>query len=127
MKKTEGVAAGALDADDPFRFGQIRIVPHVGEPTVTRGESVSLFLTAFTGREAQPPPELLLEFLEDGAVVGRSRPVLPPPDERGRIPYIATIPSDGFMPGRVELRATLRRGPHSEDASTFFNVALQGN
>jgi len=56
------------------------------------------------------------------AVVGRSTTELPPPDEKGRIPYIATIPSESFAPGRVELRATLRRGPHSSDAIAFFNV-----
>jgi hypothetical protein len=122
VRKTEAVAAGALEADDPFRFGQVRIVPHVGEPTVNRGDSVSLFLTAFTGETSEPAPELVLEFLEDGAVVGRSTATLPAPDAKGRIPYIATIPSDGFAPGRVELRATLRHGPHSSDASTFFNV-----
>lgn len=122
VKKTEAVAAGALETDDPFRFGPTRIVPYVGEPTVARGEHLSLFLTAFTGNETQPAPELLLEYLEDGAVIGRSSAALPAPDEKGRIPYIATIPSAGFEPGRVELRATLRRGGHSSDASTFFNV-----
>ena len=66
--------------------------------------------------------ELLLEFLRDGAVVGRSNTVLPPPDDKGRIPYVATIPSDRFSPGRVELRATLRRGPYLSAASTFFSA-----
>jgi hypothetical protein len=127
VKRTEAVTAGALESDDPFRFGQVRLVPHVGEPTVTRGESVSLFLTAFTDRGAGPTPELQLEFLEEGRVIGRSAVSLPPADERGRIPYIATIPSDRLPPGRVELRATVRWGSHSSDASTFFHVSPGGS
>jgi hypothetical protein len=126
VKKTEAVTAGALETDDPFRFGQIRLVPYVGEPTVTRGESLSLFFTAFAGRDGGPTPELALEFVDEGAVVARSTTALPPPDEKGRIPYIVTIPSEGLPPGRVELRATVRRGPHTSDASTFFTVAPAG-
>jgi hypothetical protein len=127
VKKTEPVAAGALESDDPFRFGQLRLVPHVGEPTIARGESLSLYLTAFTGKGAEPASELQLEFLGEGQLIGRTAVVLPAPDERGRIPYIATIPSDAFPPGRIELRATVRRGGHSTDASTFFNVTQGGS
>jgi len=127
VKRTESVAAGALETDDPFRIGTVRLVPYVGEPTITKGDSLSLFLTAYTQGASEPSAELLLEFLSDGAVVGRSNAVLPPPDEKGRIPYLATIPSDRIAPGRVELRATLRRGPNLSAASTYFSVVPGGS
>jgi VWFA-related protein len=127
VKRTESVPAGALESDDPFRIGTVRLVPYVGEPTLAKGDSLSVFLTAVTNGESQAPAELQLEFLTDGAVVGRSNALLPAPDEQGRIPYMATIPCDRFSPGRVELRATLRRGSHSADASTFFSVAPGGS
>jgi hypothetical protein len=121
------VPEGALESDDPFRIGPVRLVPHVGEPSFTRSESVSVFLTAFTGEQGEPPVELHLEFLRDGAVVGRSTAVLPAPDAKGRVPYMATIPCDRFGTGRVLLRATLKRGDLSSDASTSFHVAEAGS
>jgi hypothetical protein len=68
-----------------------------------------------------------LEYLEEGRVIGQTAVSLPAPDDKGRIPYIATIPSDRFPPGRVELRATVRSGSHSSDATTFFNVSPGGS
>jgi len=127
VKRTERVPEGALESEDPFRVGPVRLVPHVGEPTLARNESLSVFLTAFTSGDANPPVELQLEFLKDGTVVGRSSAVLPAPDDKGRVPYMATIPCDRFGSGRVELRATLSRGAHSSAASTFFSVAEGGS
>jgi hypothetical protein len=124
VKKTEPVAAGALDSGDPFRFGATRIVPYVGEPTLVKGEEVSLFFVAFSEAGTEAPPELLLEFLQDGAVVARSSPALPAPDPSGRIPYIATVPSAGFGAGRIEVRAVVRQGSHATEGRAFFSVGL---
>ena len=92
VKRTEPVSEGALESSDPLRNGTSRIVPFVGEPTFSAGETVSLFLVAYpragSSREAEPA----LEFSRDGAVVGRSTAELPAPDAAGRIPYVASVP-----------------------------------
>jgi hypothetical protein len=46
---------------------------------------------------------------------------LPPPDDKGRIAYIATIPSAGLAAGRYEVRAILRQGTLVAEETAFFN------
>jgi hypothetical protein len=123
VKKMEPVAAGALESDDPFRFGHTRIVPYVGEPALAKGDEVSLFFVVFPEAGTEASPELLLEFLQEGAVVARSTPSLPAADEKGRIPYIATVPSTSFAPGRIEVRAVVKQGSRSSEGRAFFAIA----
>jgi VWFA-related protein len=122
IKRTEPVTPGALETDDALRFGETRIVPQLGEPTVAPGQGLPLFLIAYPAAGSSDKPELTLELVLDGAVVGRSTPDLPAPDERGRIAYVATIPSAGFSPGRYEVRALFRQGSLAAEEITFFNI-----
>jgi hypothetical protein len=122
VKRTEPVAAGALESDDPFRFGTTRIIPHVGEPDVASGDAVSLFLVAYPPRTGSRT-DLALEFVHDGAVVARSEAVLPDPDAQGRIPYVATVPGTRFTAGRYEVRAEVRQDGQTAQESAFFRVA----
>jgi VWFA-related protein len=122
VKRTEPVAAGALGSDDPFRLGSTRIVPSVGEPEVASGQPLSLFLVAYPARATQHAA-LVLEFVRDGVVVGRSEVELPGPDATGRIPYVATLPDTHFAPGRYEVRAEVRQGPETAQETVFFKVA----
>jgi len=123
IKKTEPVAAGALEGVDPFRFGGTRIVPYVGEPTLVKGDDVSLYFVVFPEAAASDPPELLLEFLQEGAVVARSTPALPTADDKGRIPFIVPVPSTRFAPGRIEVRAVVKQGSHSTEGRAFFAIS----
>jgi VWFA-related protein len=121
VKRTEPVAAGALESDDPFRFGATRIIPHVGEPDVASGDAVSLFLVAYAAGTARA--DLALEFVHDGTVVARSEAELPAPDAQGRIPYVATVPGARFAAGRYEVRAEVRQAGQTAQESAFFRVA----
>ncbi len=123
IKRTEPVTPGALETDDALRIGETRIVPQLGEPTLAPGQGLPLFLVAYPAAGSSDKPELTLELVRDGAVVGRSTPDLPAPDERGRIAYIATIPSTGFAPGRYEVRALFRQGSLAAEEIAFFNIA----
>ena len=65
--------------------------------------------------DAPARTSLALEFSRDGEAVGRSSPELPAPDAAGRIPYVASVPTQSLKPGRYEVaapcaRATRRRG-----------------
>jgi VWFA-related protein len=122
IKRTEPVNPGALETDDPLRFGQTRIVPQLGEPTLQAGEGLPLFLVAYLASGATEKPELTLALMREGAVVGRSSPDLPGADDKNQIAYIATIPSTGLTPGRYEVRAILRQGPSAAEETTFFNI-----
>lgn len=129
VKRTEPVNEGALESSDPLRNGSNRIVPFVGEPSFTAGETVSLFLVAYAGGAAAggPKPGLVLEFARDGVVVGRSSVELPEPDALGRVPYVASVPTASLAPGRYEVAATVRRGDAAARERAFFTVAAPAN
>jgi hypothetical protein len=124
VKRSEPVAEGALESSDPLRNGSNRIVPFVSEPAFQPGDTVSLFLVAYVA-EARTAG-LTLEFLRDGAVVGRSSAELPPPDALGRIPYVASVPTQTLAPGRYEVSAVVTAGDASARERTFFTLAPEG-
>jgi VWFA-related protein len=122
LRRTEPVPPGALDSPDPLRVGDRRLVPWVGEPVFHPGDTISLYLVAFTTPGAPPPP-LTLEYARDGDVVGRSTATLPAPDAQGRIPYVASIPSESLKPGRYELTARVGPEDREAEARAVFTVA----
>jgi VWFA-related protein len=122
VKRTESVPKGALASDDPFRLGEARVVPWVAEAEIGAGEDVRLFLVAYASGAVEDPPALSLEFVRDGRVVGQSAPELPPPDAKGRIPFLLTLPATRFPPGHYEVRAELRRGPNRAWEHCSFRV-----
>jgi VWFA-related protein len=123
VKRTERVAEGALLSEDPFRVGEVRIVPWVTEPEVARGQALELFLVAYASADVTIPPELLLEFLRAGRVVGQASHVLPARDAQGRIPYVVTVSAADFPPGPYEVRAEVRSGPNHAWEHCSFRVA----
>jgi len=121
VKRTEPIPEGALESSDPLRNGSNRIVPFVGEPTFQPGETVSLFLVAYPAWAGTAV--LTLEFSRDGAVVGRSSVELPLPDSTGRIPYVASVPTQSLAPGRYEVSAAVRLGEAAARERAFFTIA----
>jgi hypothetical protein len=121
VKRTESVPEGALESSDPLRNGSSRIVPFVAEPTFEPGEAVSLFLVAYPGGNGRAG--LTLEFSREGTVVGRSSVELPAADAAGRVPYVATVPTQSFAPGRYEVSAVVRAGEASARERAFFTIA----
>jgi hypothetical protein len=124
VKRTEPVPEGALESSDPLRNGANRIVPFVGEPTFQAGETVSLFLVAYPAHAGTA--SLTLEFSRDGAVVGLSSVELPSPDSTGRIPYVASVPTQSLASGRYEVSAVVRAGDAVARERTFFTIAGPG-
>jgi len=125
VKRTEPVNEGALASRDPLRNGASRIVPFVGEPTFSAGETVSLFLVAYPGAgdtAGVARPSLTLEFSRDGAIVGRSTAELPAPDAAGHIPYVASVPTQSLAPGRYEVAAIVSQGDASARERAFFTI-----
>jgi len=121
VKRTEPVPEGVLESSDPLRNGSNRIVPFVNEPSFAAGDTVSLFLVAYPAETGTVG--LTLEFSRDGAVVGRSSAELPPADAAGRIPYVASVPTQSFAPGRYEISAVVRMGDAAVRERAFFTIA----
>jgi hypothetical protein len=126
VKRAERVAKGALASDDPFRVGEVRIVPWVTEAEVDTTEGIRLFFVAYVPAGQAVAPEVTLELLRGPQVVGRAQPALPPPDAEGRVPYVVSLPAQRFAPGRYEVVAELRAGPHRAWERTSFRVNGEG-
>jgi VWFA-related protein len=123
IRRTEPVPKGALESDDPFRVGETRVVPWVGEPEVTPADTLSLYFVAYPPQGFSGPMDLLLEFTREGQVVGRAAPALPRPDAKGTIPYIARIQAVKFSPGRYEIRAEFGAAGQRVEERASFRVA----
>ena len=122
VKRTERVAKGALASEDPFRAGDVRIVPWVTEAELDPARDLGLFFVAYVTPGSEPP-QVTLEFQHDGHVVGRAEPSLPAPDAQGRVPYVVSMPAARFAPGRYEVRAELRSGLQRAWERCSFHVA----
>ncbi len=122
VKRTERVASGALASDDPFRAGEARIVPWLGEAELDPAQSLEIFFVAYVEPGAKEPPQVVLEFRRDGQALGRAVPALPAPDDRGRIPYVVSVPAARFSPGHYEVQAELRSGSHRAWERCSFRV-----
>jgi len=122
VKRTERVPKGALASEDPFRLGEVRVVPWVTEAEVAPSQDVDLFLVAYASADVTIPPELQLEFLRDGSVVGQATRALPQRDGEGRIPYVVNVSAAHFSPGPYEVRVELRSGPYRAWERSSFRV-----
>jgi len=112
VKRIESLPKGALASQDPFRVGSKRVVPWVSEPELDGSEEVRLFFVAYAPVDAEPRPQIAVEFVQDGQVVGRLEPPLPRADAQGRIPCVVSLPPARFGPGHYEARAELRQGTY---------------
>ena len=108
------------DPQDPLQFQGKRIMPMLA-PEVKGGDEVQMFVTLYPRNSATGAVQLTIEFLQDGAVVARGMPQVPPPDENGTIRYIASSPTTGLKPGQYEVRFTARQA----DSVGAEHISLQ--
>ena len=109
-------------SDDSFVMGDVRATPILGEAAPENAQTLSFLLSVHPAPVPQPIA-VTLEFRREGRVVGRSTPALPPPDTRGRIAYLGSVPSAGFAPGKYELTVEAIQGPVKVAQTTHFSIA----
>ena len=95
------------DPADPLQLNSGRVIPTLLD-IIPREESslLSVFLMLYP-EDGAAPPRLILDFLQNGKLITRSTPELPPPAAPGAIPYFASLPLKSVSPGQYEFRATL--------------------
>jgi hypothetical protein len=115
--------AGSGELDDPYHFEGGKITPTLAE-TMPGGPSsqISLFFVIYPARDSHEPPELIIEFLHEGNVMGRATPQLPPADAQGRIPYVATSPIEQLKAGEYEVRVTVKQGAAAVQGYALFSI-----
>ncbi len=123
IKRVDPVDQNVRDANNPLRFSEGKIVPNLSE-TVRPGpgNQLSFFFVVYIQAGATEKPQLTLEFLLDGEVIARATPELTQPDDRGRIPYVASASIEKFKPGRYELRALISQSRQAVEEHAFFTI-----
>jgi VWFA-related protein len=123
IKRIDPVDPNVKDSDNPMRFAEGKIVPNLGDAIrPVPGAQLSFYFVVYPAAEVAEKPTLTLDFLLDGEVIARATPALTPPDQQGRIPYIATAPMEKFKAGRYELRAIVTQGQQSAEEHAFFTI-----
>jgi len=57
-----------------------------------------------------------------GTYLGSAEAPLPPPQKDGRIPYIANLPADKFVPGDYEIKVGVVQGDETAEGKIAFKV-----
>lgn len=108
---------------DPFQFATGKVTPALDDVAKGgAGEALSYFFTVYSPFGSKVVPDLAIDFLQDGKVVGRGNPKLPQPDSAGVIPYVATTPLDSFKAGQYEMRVTVTLNGKAVTERAFFTL-----
>jgi VWFA-related protein len=120
---TSETALMADRSDDPFQVAAGKVAPGLDDAAkAVPGSALSIFFTVYAQPGSQTAPDLGIEFLQDGKVIGRGNPKLPAPDSHGVIPYIASTPLDSFKPGQYEMRVTISQNGKAAAERTLFTI-----
>jgi VWFA-related protein len=115
-----------IETDNPFIVKSGKIVPDlIGSIRKGSGGDLSLFLVVYPSNKSTEPPKLTFQLMRDGKVVGQSTLELPDANEKGEIPYVATVPIEDLDPGRYEVRAVVLQGESSVSEHGFFTIESQ--
>jgi hypothetical protein len=63
-----------------------------------------------------------MSFYMGGTYLGSAEAPLPPPQKGGRIPYIANLPADKFVPGDYEIKVGVVQGDEKSEEKIAFKV-----
>jgi VWFA-related protein len=119
MEQAPPVEAGA--PEDPLRGEAMRIVPSLDDPiSKATTAKVPIYLVVYPA--AGSAPQMTMEFSSEGKAEGRSAIALPAADPDGRIRFLAPIPIDRFVPGRHELKVTVRQGASQAEEKVAFTL-----
>jgi VWFA-related protein len=101
---------GGRNPADPLHFAGGKVTPSL-DGVYAAGTDIPLYMVVYPA-ETGGAPRLSIEVIEDGKVVSRVSPELPPPDPTGAIPFMSSIQP---APGQYEIKVTVRQG---ESAAT---------
>jgi VWFA-related protein len=114
-------AAPDLPADDPFRVDRTRVVPNFNLPIPkSQNTNLSVYFVVYTTPGATP--KMAIEFLKGDSLLARAKPDLPQAGADGRIPYVVTVPIEGFAPGEYSVRGLVMQGGAVAESETAFTI-----
>jgi VWFA-related protein len=111
------------ETDNPLLYESVKIVPTVGEPIQSGPEArLGLYFVIYPDKARAEKPQMMMELQLNGEPVARGMPELPGPDDKGRIPYVATLPLAAFQPGEYLVRVVVQQGDAAVEESTLVTI-----
>ncbi len=83
---------------------------------------LSFYLVVYPDKAAAEKPQLIMRFSRDGEPLGTGSIALGDADSQGRIPYIATAPTDKLPPGNYQVQFFVKQGAETVSESTSFTL-----
>jgi VWFA-related protein len=113
-----------LDVADPFQFQGGRITPTLsGVVYAVKGAMLSVFFVVYPDPAIAEKPQVTLQFLVGGNVVGQGELQLPAADALGRIPYVMSSSAESMPPGEYQIKAIAKQGSTTAEETAFVTVA----
>ncbi|MDR3718021.1 MAG: VWA domain-containing protein [Bryobacteraceae bacterium] len=111
------------EISDAFYYEGGKVVPSLST-TMKGGPGTVLpfYFVVYRDTSITDAPKLKMSFYMDGQLLAAPEAPLPPPQKDGRIPFIASLPGDGFAPGNYEMRVTITQGPATAEQKVAFTV-----
>ncbi len=108
---------------DAFYFEGGKIVPTLTETLKGGpGNVLPFYFAVYPDSSIKEAPKLTMSFYMGGVYLGSAEAPLPPPQKDGRIPYIANLPADKFIPGDYEIKVGIAQGDAKSEQKLAFRV-----
>jgi len=108
---------------DPFLMSDKVVTPTIN-PTFKKAATprLSFYLVVYPDKAASEKPQLSMRFSRDGEPLGTGSIALGDADSLGRIPYIATAPTDKLPPGNYQVQFLVKQGAETVSESASFTL-----
>ena len=109
---------------EPFLMAGKLVTPTLSpvlKKSATSG--LSFFVVIYPDSKSAAKPVLFMQFSKNGQILGTGSTPLGAPDDRGGVPYVATVPAEKLDPGDYEMHFVVKQG--TELAQEFVTFTLE--
>jgi hypothetical protein len=121
VRRAEKVPEQERRPDNPLAVSDTVLFPNLGEPVSRAAKEVPFYFAVYPA-PGGPSPELSIEVLRNGKLVGRVPMAPGEPDASGRRQQLGRLPLEQLEPGTYDLRAVVRQGREQVVRSTILRV-----
>jgi hypothetical protein len=121
VRRAEKVPEQERRPDNPLAVNDTVLFPNLGEPVSRSAKEVPFYFAVYPAPRGSSP-ELSIELLRNGKLVGRVPMAPGEADGSGRRQQLGRLPLDQLEPGTYDLRVVVRQGREQVVRSTILRV-----
>ncbi len=111
-----------LDLFEPLRYQHGKVVPTLSGQVLPGAKDTSLFFLVHPDSSVSDPAMLELQVLRNGELFGQV-PLQLPKDLGGAFPYLASLKTSSFPPGRYSVMLSLTQSGKVMEREASFSIA----